>query len=50
MGQAVIGGVITSGLLTLIVVPVITTYPDDIAAWARGWGKLRGSRAATPTP
>jgi len=31
MGQAVIGGVITSGLLTLIVVPVIYTYLDDLA-------------------
>ena len=42
MGQAVIGGVITSGLLTLIVVPVIYTYLDDVAqatvklgAWIR---------------
>ncbi len=31
MGQAVIGGVITSGLLTLIVVPVIYTYLDDLS-------------------
>jgi HAE1 family hydrophobic/amphiphilic exporter-1 len=36
MGQAVIGGVITSSLLTLVVVPVIYTYLDDLAAWARG--------------
>jgi hydrophobic/amphiphilic exporter-1 (mainly G- bacteria), HAE1 family len=35
MGQAVIGGVITSSLLTLIVVPVIYTYLDDLAAWAK---------------
>ncbi len=35
MGQAVIGGVITSGLLTLVVVPVIYTYLDDLADWAR---------------
>ena len=35
MGQAVIGGVITSSLLTLIVVPVIYTYLDDLAAWLR---------------
>jgi HAE1 family hydrophobic/amphiphilic exporter-1 len=41
MGQAVIGGVITSGLLTLIVVPVIYTYLDDLSAWAgRRFGKL----------
>jgi hydrophobic/amphiphilic exporter-1 (mainly G- bacteria), HAE1 family len=38
MGQAVIGGVITSGLLTLIVVPVIYTYLDDATSWiARAW-------------
>jgi HAE1 family hydrophobic/amphiphilic exporter-1 len=35
MGQAVIGGVITSSLLTLVVVPVIYCYLDDFAAWAR---------------
>ena len=42
MGQAVIGGVITSSLLTLIVVPVIYTYLDDLTEWvARHFGKLR---------
>ena len=35
MGQAVIGGVITSSLLTLVVVPVIYCYLDDLAVWAR---------------
>ena len=34
MGQAVIGGVITSSLLTLVVVPVVYCYMDDLAAWA----------------
>jgi hydrophobic/amphiphilic exporter-1 (mainly G- bacteria), HAE1 family len=29
----VIGGVLTSGLLTLVVVPVVYTYLDDLAAW-----------------
>ena len=39
MGQAVIGGVITSSLLTLVVVPVIYCYMDDLAQWARkSWG------------
>jgi HAE1 family hydrophobic/amphiphilic exporter-1 len=33
MGQAVIGGVITSSLLTLVVVPVIYCYLDDMANW-----------------
>jgi HAE1 family hydrophobic/amphiphilic exporter-1 len=40
MGQAVIGGVITSSLLTLIVVPVIYTYLDDLTAWAKRFGRL----------
>ncbi len=35
MGQAVIGGVITSSLLTLVVVPVIYCYLDDLGQWAR---------------
>lgn len=38
MGQAVIGGVVTSSLLTLVVVPVVYCYLDDLAAWAaRRW-------------
>jgi HAE1 family hydrophobic/amphiphilic exporter-1 len=35
MGQAVIGGVITSSLLTLVVVPVVYCWLDDLAQWAR---------------
>ena len=35
MGQAVIGGVITSSLLTLVVVPVVYCYMDDLAAWGK---------------
>ena len=35
MGQAVIGGVITSSLLTLVVVPVVYCYMDDAARWCR---------------
>jgi HAE1 family hydrophobic/amphiphilic exporter-1 len=35
MGQAVIGGIITSTILTLVVVPVIYTYLDDFAQWMR---------------
>ena len=35
MGQAVIGGVITSSVLTLVVVPVIYGYLDDLGAWMR---------------
>ena len=33
MGQAVIGGIITSSILTLVVVPVIYTLLDDLAQW-----------------
>jgi HAE1 family hydrophobic/amphiphilic exporter-1 len=45
MGQAVIGGVITSSLLTLVVVPVIYCYLDNLAAW----GKRRfGAKPAVP--
>jgi hydrophobic/amphiphilic exporter-1 (mainly G- bacteria), HAE1 family len=40
MGQAVIGGVITSSLLTLVVVPVMYCYMDDLANWTiRLWRK-----------
>jgi len=35
MGQAVIGGVLTSSVLTLVVVPVVYGYMDDLAAWLR---------------
>ncbi len=35
MGQAVIGGVITSSLLTLVVVPVLYCWMDDLGQWAR---------------
>ncbi|MGQ9725013.1 MAG: efflux RND transporter permease subunit [Tepidimonas sp.] len=35
MGQAVIGGVVTSSLLTLVVVPVVYCYLDDWASWLR---------------
>jgi Cu/Ag efflux pump CusA len=33
--QAVIGGVITSSLLTLVVVPVVYCYMDDLSQWMR---------------
>jgi HAE1 family hydrophobic/amphiphilic exporter-1 len=35
MGQAVIGGVITSSLLTLVVVPVVYCWLDNLSAWLR---------------
>jgi len=46
MGQAVIGGVITSSLLTLVVVPVVYCYMDDLAQWlAKFWRKPTPSLA-----
>jgi Cu/Ag efflux pump CusA len=45
MGRAIIGGVITSTMLTLVVVPVIYSYLDNLASWAsRRFG--RGHEAA----
>lgn len=45
MAHAIIGGVLTSTLLTLIVVPVIYTYLDDLKT---GVGKLLSKRKKTP--
>ena len=50
MGQAVIGGVITSSLLTLVVVPVSYCYMDDLAQWfKRKFGGRKYAEAPTPT-
>jgi HAE1 family hydrophobic/amphiphilic exporter-1 len=46
MGQAVIGGVITSSILTLVVVPVAYCYMDDLARWI----KTRWFGGDTPNP
>jgi HAE1 family hydrophobic/amphiphilic exporter-1 len=35
MARAVIGGLITSTLLTLLVVPVVYTYFDGMGAWLK---------------
>ena len=52
MGQAVIGGVITSSLLTLVVVPVVYCYMDDLAQWLRQKAGLapKRQRPVTPAP
>jgi HAE1 family hydrophobic/amphiphilic exporter-1 len=49
MGQAVIGGVITSSLLTLVVVPVVYCYMDDLAQWLRAKAGLAPVRQAQDT-
>ncbi|MDB5891046.1 MAG: acriflavin resistance protein [Polaromonas sp.] len=46
MGQAVIGGVITSSLLTLVVVPVAYCYLDDLGEWFKRRFSGRAARAA----
>jgi HAE1 family hydrophobic/amphiphilic exporter-1 len=40
MARAVVGGLLTSTLLTLMVVPVMYTYMDDLGTWLKG--KWRG--------
>ncbi len=58
MARAVIGGLITSTLLTLVAVPVVYTYLDDAGTrFSRWWARRSGepaplperARAATPT-
>jgi HAE1 family hydrophobic/amphiphilic exporter-1 len=49
MAHAVIGGIITSTLLTLVVVPVIYTYLDDLARWTKEkFGAGRSADASKP--
>ena len=50
MAIAVIGGLITSTLLSLLVVPAVFTYIDDLEGWLkRMLGRLR-KRHNAPTP
>jgi Cu/Ag efflux pump CusA len=51
MGRAIIGGVITSTLLTLVVVPVIYSYLDAFEArWLKGRRQApRGGATALTT-
>jgi len=48
MGRAVIGGVITSTLLTLVVVPVAYTYLDNLGKRAVRW--FKGAHAGEAHP
>jgi hydrophobic/amphiphilic exporter-1 (mainly G- bacteria), HAE1 family len=50
MGQAVIGGVITSSLLTLVVVPVVYCYLDDLTQWLRRNRQPAGAAGAGARP
>jgi HAE1 family hydrophobic/amphiphilic exporter-1 len=51
MARAVIGGLITSTILTLFVVPVVYTLLDDAAAWvANRRGRHAADDSARPVP
>ena len=51
MGRAIIGGVITSTLLTLVVVPVIYTFLAGASArWTTRRAARRAARQALPAP
>jgi multidrug efflux pump subunit AcrB len=45
MAVAVIGGLLTSTVLSLLVIPVVFTYLDDLGQWSgRLWGRLTRRR------
>jgi hydrophobic/amphiphilic exporter-1 (mainly G- bacteria), HAE1 family len=51
MGRAIVGGVITSTLLTLVVVPVMYSYVDALEArWFRRGASRRGAAALVAQP
>ncbi len=47
MATAVIGGLITSTVLSLLVVPAVFTYVDDVEQWLRRSARRLRGRAAT---
>ncbi|WP_431121284.1 efflux RND transporter permease subunit [Variovorax paradoxus] len=49
MAIVVIGGLLTSTALSLLVVPVIFTYVDDLLQWERGLVSRRGAERAQAT-
>ena len=50
MGVAVIGGLITSTLLSLLVIPAVYTFVDDFESFcAKWWRKLTGTSQTQPT-
>jgi Cu/Ag efflux pump CusA len=47
MGAAVLGGLITSTFLSLLVVPAVFTYVDDLGQWLRRLGRSRRADTAS---
>jgi HAE1 family hydrophobic/amphiphilic exporter-1 len=47
MGRAVIGGLVTSTILTLLVVPVAYSYLEQMSAWVKR--RVRGQGAVSPS-
>jgi HAE1 family hydrophobic/amphiphilic exporter-1 len=50
MARAVIGGLITSTLLTLFVVPVVYTLLDDVTGWLKNRRTSRARKHPEPVP
>ncbi len=52
MGTAIVGGLFTSTILTLVVIPVVYSLMDDLAAWGRRlvFGARAVPVAETPAP
>jgi HAE1 family hydrophobic/amphiphilic exporter-1 len=50
MARAVIGGLITSTLLTLFVVPIVYTLLDDATGWLRNRGRASAAKRGEPVP
>jgi HAE1 family hydrophobic/amphiphilic exporter-1 len=46
MARAVVGGLLTSTLLTLLVVPVMYTVMDDFGGWIKGRFRMERSKVA----
>ena len=49
MARAIIGGLLFSTVMSLLVVPTVYVWVDELNRWARKVGKLSRSHARTPT-
>lgn len=50
MGTCVVGGMVTSTLLTLIVIPVIYSLLDDLGVWVKRWMPSDDENTPSDTP